>query len=394
MAEDCLNTLGALRALGAGIEVENDLVTVNGGRWVAPACALDMGNSGTGMRLLAGLLAGRPWTTELTGDESLRSRPMGRIKAPLEQMGARLELTGAKGCAPIKITGGRLKAINYIMPVASAQVKSCILFAALFAEGQTTVIENVPTRDHTEKMLLQAGIPVCVEGKRICIHGFGADGPAIGPLDLRIPGDFSSAAFWLAAAGARPGGRVEIKGVGLNPRRTAFLEVLRRMGAKVRITPANDAAMFEPVGSLEVGGAFLRGIEVAGESIANIIDELPLVAVLGALADGVTVISGARELRVKESDRIACLAANLRLFGVALEEKEDGLIIQGGGKIRGGVCLESYGDHRIAMAAAIMALFAEEPVAIRNTACVATSYPQFWNHLRSIGAEVSVGHCN
>ena len=394
MAEDCLNTLKALQGLGVEVAIEGDLVTVTGGRWRAPSGALDMGNSGTGMRLLAGLLAGRPWTTELTGDESLRSRPMGRIKAPLEQMGARLELTGPKGCAPVKVTGGRLRAIEYAMPVASAQVKSCVLLAALFAEGETSVIEKAPTRDHTEKMFLQAGIPVRVEGNRVSLRGYGAEGPPIGPLNLRVPGDFSSAAFWLAAAGARAGGRVEIEGVGLNPRRTAFLDVLRRMGAEVRVTPDSGAGAFEPAGRIEVEGAVLRGIEVGGDTIANIIDELPLVAVLGAMAAGTTVISGARELRVKESDRIACMAANLRLMGVELDEKDDGLSIRGGRGIRGGARVESYGDHRIAMSAAVLALFAGEPVTIRNTACVATSYPQFWNHLRSIGAEVSIGHCD
>jgi 3-phosphoshikimate 1-carboxyvinyltransferase len=209
---------------------------------------------------------------------------------------------------------------------------------------------------------------------------------------MEIPGDFSSAAFWLAAASARPGSRIDVNALGLNPRRTAFLDVLRSMGADIAVTPDSGGRGFEPSGRISVAGAKLMGVAVSGAQIANIIDELPLVAVLGALAEGETVISGARELRVKESDRIACMARNLRLFGVELEEKEDGMIINGGCKIHGGTSAESYGDHRIAMSAAILALFADEPVTILNTGCVATSYPQFWDHLRSIGADVRINY--
>lgn len=393
-AEDCLGTLKALGALGATIEIHDDKIRITGGKWHVPDDALDMGNSGTGMRLMAGLLAGRPWTSELTGDESLRSRPMGRIQAPLEKMGAKLELTGKKGCAPIRITGGKLCAIDYEMPVASAQVKSCVLFAALFAEGVTTVIEKAQTRDHTEKVFMQMGIPMEIDGNKISVRGFGVNGPMLKPVDWKVPGDFSSAAFWLAAASVKPGGRIDINGVGLNARRTAFLDVLRRMGADITTRPDNDGKTFEPCGTISVAGGGLRGVSVGGAEIPNIIDELPLVAVLGALAEGTTVISGARELRVKESDRIACMVANLRLVGIELEEKEDGLIINGGKKVRGGVTVESYGDHRIAMAMSILALFAGGPLAIRNIECVATSYPQFWDHLRSIGADVRISHCD
>lgn len=389
-AEDCLNTLKALAALGAKVEFVGDKVHVTGGVWHAPHGALDMGNSGTGLRLMAGLLAGRPWTSELTGDESLRSRPMGRVKEPLEKMGARLELTGEKGCAPIRITGGKLKGIDYVMPVASAQVKSCVLLAALFADGVTSVIEKSPTRDHTEQMFRRMGIPLTIDSAKISVRGFGANGPALEPIVCRVPGDFSSAAFWLAAACAKPGSRVLVKQVGLNPRRTAFLDVLRRMGADIKTYPEDDGKIFEPCGTITVTGAGLRSTSVGGSEIPNIIDELPLVAVLGARAEGITVISGARELRVKESDRIAGLAANLRLLGVELEEKEDGLIINGGCRLRGGARVESYGDHRMAMAMAVMALYAEGKMTIRNIACVATSYPEFWNHLRRIGADVRI----
>jgi 3-phosphoshikimate 1-carboxyvinyltransferase len=388
-SEDCLNTLQALSALGAEIDSAGEPIRVTGRKWRAPDGALDMGNSGTGLRLMAGLLAGRPWTSELTGDASLRSRPMGRIREPLEKMGARLELTGPKGCAPFRITGGKLRAIDYEMPVASAQVKSCILLAALFAEGVTTVIEKEKTRDHTEKGFLQMGVPLQIDGRRISLRGFGPEGPRLKPVAWNIPGDFSSAAFWLAAAAIQAGGGIEIKRVGLNPRRTAFLDVLRRMGADIQVIPENGGENFEPRGTIRITGGKLRGTTVGGAEIPNLIDELPLVAVLGAFAEGETVISGARELRVKESDRIAVMAANLRLCGVELEEKEDGLVVSGGRRApRGGVTADSFGDHRIAMAMAVLALAAEKEITIRNTACVATSYPEFWEHLRSIGAEV------
>jgi len=389
-AEDCLNTLKALETLGAVVKFSGDKILVTGGKWHQPEAILDLGNSGTGLRLMAGLLAGRPWVSELTGDESLRSRPMQRIKEPLEKMGALLELTGPKGCAPLRIKGAKLHAIDYQMPVASAQVKSCILLAALFAEGVTTVIEKEKTRDHTERIFMQLGLPLTIEDNKLILHGFGPGGPELPPAKWQVPGDFSSAAFWLAAAAAKPGSRVVIRRAGLNPRRTAFLNVLRRMGADIKVETSEDGNAAEPFGDIIVNGARLRRTEVGGEEIPNIIDELPLVAVLGALADGRTIISGAHELRLKESDRIAAMAVNLRLAGVELEEKEDGLVIYGGGKIRGNASVESRGDHRIAMAMTILALSAEEGITIRNIACVATSYPSFWDHLRSIGAKVRI----
>lgn len=393
-AEDCLNTLKALAALGAEVELAGAEIQIAGGEWHKPDHPLDMGNSGTGMRLMAGLLAGRPWVSELTGDESLRARPMGRIKEPLEKMGARLELTGAKACAPIRITGGNLRGIEYQMPVASAQVKSCVLLAALFAEGETSVIEKEKTRDHTEKAFLQMGIPLKIDGRRIALRGFGAAGPDLRPRRWEVPGDFSSAAFWLAAACARPGSELVVKHVGLNPRRTALLNVLKRMGAEIKIALEEKGERGEPYGAIRVAGAELKAVEVGGAEVPNVIDELPLVAVLGALARGKTIIRGAGELRVKESDRITGLARNLSRLGVNVREQADGLIVQGGGKIRGDVTLESYGDHRLAMAMAILALAAEGEITIRNIDCVATSYPSFWEHLRSIGADVKLGHCD
>jgi 3-phosphoshikimate 1-carboxyvinyltransferase len=309
-------------------------------------------------------------------------------------MGARLELTGKKGCAPVRITGGRLRGIDYLMPVASAQVKSCILLAALFADGVTNVVEKNPTRDHTEQIFRRMGIPITIEGDRMSVCGFGTKGPDLKPVTLQIPGDFSSSAFWLVASCAKTGSRIVLRQVGLNSRRTGLLDVLRRMGAQVQVDMDKNSRDSEPFGNITVTGGCLQATNVGGNEIPNIIDELPLVAVLGALADGRTVISGARELRVKESDRIASMAANLRLIGVELEEKEDGMIIDGGGRIRGGATVESFGDHRVAMAMAVMALYADSPLIIRDIACVATSYPEFWNHLREVGADVGISHCD
>lgn len=389
-AEDCLNTLKALAALGADVRFEGEELRIAGGAWRAPSAPLDMGNSGTGMRLMAGLLAGRPWTTELTGDQSLRSRPMGRIREPLERMGARIELTGSRGCAPMRIHGARLKAIDFVMRVASAQVKSCILMAGLFAEGVTKITEIAPTRDHTERMFLRLGLPLKVEGRSINLEGFGPRGPALAPVSGEIPGDFSSAAFWIAAASSLPGSRMSLKRVGLNPLRTGFLNVLRRMGASVDAREASGGNLIEVAGDIDVCGGGLSGVAIGGDVIPNVIDELPLIFVLGALAEGVTTVSGAQELRVKESDRIACMAANLRLLGIEAEEMEDGLKIRGPQRPRGGVAVDSHGDHRIAMAMAVLALSADSPVIVRDVDCVATSYPSFWEHLRSIGAEVKI----
>lgn len=389
-SEDCLNTLKAVLALGAGVaHIGGGRVTVHGtgGRFSAPAGVLDMGNSGTGMRLLAGLLAGHAFTAELTGDESLRSRPMKRIKDPLERMGARVELTGERGCAPVRITGGSLRAIEYVMPMASAQVKSCVLLAGLFADGTTAVVEPQPSRDHTELMFRAAGIPVEVNGPRVSVAGFGPKGPAFKLDRVRVPGDFSSAAFWLGAAACRPGSRVAVEGVGLNPRRTALLDVLARMGARIEIRPEAAGGAGEPAGTIEVVGGRLRATEVGGAEIANVIDELPLIASIAALADGTTVIRDAAELRVKETDRISVMAGNLAALGVEIAERRDGMEIagRGGRPVRGGARVGSRGDHRIAMCMAVLALCAERPVEIDGTACIATSYPTFWRDLEEVG---------
>ena len=386
-SEDCLNTLNAMRALGASYEILDELagygplnLRIHGQsmRLSAPRAPIDCGNSGTGMRLLAGVLAGQPFGSELCGDASLSSRPMGRITIPLRQMGASIEPGGAKpGCAPLVIQPARLKAITYQMPVASAQVKSAILLAGLFADGTTTVIQPAETRDHTERLLAAFHVTTRREGQAISIDG----GQLPEACDFTVPGDISSAAFWLVAAAALPGARLLIKDVGLNPTRTAILKVLGRMGARMLDTVHHTQG--EPVGNIEIHGSPLTGTTILAGEVPNLIDEIPVIAVAAALAEGRTVIRNARELRVKETDRITTVVHNLRAMGAVVEEFDDGMEIQGGNPLHGAQ-IDSYGDHRIAMAFAIAGLFATGETLIRNTACVNTSYPGFARHLDAI----------
>jgi len=384
-SEDCLNTLAAMRRLGA--EVEDDCVSIRitgtGGALCQPDGVLDMGNSGTGIRLLAGLLAGQPLTAELTGDASLRSRPMGRIATPLAEMGALVDLLGERGCAPIRVTGGPLRPIRYVLPMASAQVKSAVLLAGMAVKGETVVVEPRPTRDHTERLMQAMGLDLAVDGLTVTLRS-----PGLATLGLRsgswaVPGDFSSAAFWIVAGAMAPGREVVIEGVGLNPRRTALVDVLRRMGAEIEVRPDADTSGWEETGTVRVRGGELHATEVGGDEIPNLIDELPILAVAASVARGVTVVREAEELRVKESDRIATICRNLKLNGVAAEEAPDGFRVTGG-PVRGGAVVESFGDHRIAMAMAVLALCAEQPVEIRDVACIATSYPTFWQDLERV----------
>jgi len=313
---------------------------------------------------------------------------MGRIKEPLEKMGAKLELLGPNGCAPIRVRGGGLKGIEYSIPVASAQVKSCILLATLFAEGKTTLIETMPTRDHTERLLQTLGVPVVAKGLHVQMEGFGAEGPKLKPRSWYISGDFSSAAYAIVAVAGRPGMSVTVRNVGLNPKRTALLDVLERMGAGIDVTVRSGESEIEPFGDIRVSGAELKATEVGGDEIPRLIDELPLVAVAGALAHGKTVIRDAKELRVKESDRIATMATNLRALGVQVTELEDGMEIQGPASLETASAVRSYGDHRIAMAMTVLALYGKTPVCINNIACIDTSYPAFWDDLKLLGARV------
>jgi len=387
-SEDCVNTLRAMGQLGVKYEVERGTdnapvdLNIHGcrGKLRAPGAELDCGNSGTGMRLLAGVLAAQNFDSVLTGDASLSSRPMGRIMKPLEQMGAKLDARGAKpGCAPLHITGGELKAITYDMPVASAQVKSAVLLAGLFAADKTSVIQPATTRDHSERLLNAFGVTTITDGNTISLYGQ----QRIRSCDVVIPGDISSAAFWIVAAACRPGSKLLITNVGLNPTRTGLIDVLIRMGAHIK-----DAVLHqeggEPRGNIEVIGRELHGVEIRPEEIPNLIDEVPILAVAGALAKGKMTIRNAAELRVKETDRIETTVTNLREMGADVEEFEDGMIIQGGTELKGAP-LRSFGDHRIAMAFAMAGLLAESGITtIEDTACVNTSYPGFADHLKDI----------
>ncbi len=382
--EDCLSTIRAFQQLGVTIErPDTGLVVVYGshGKFVAPEGDIDCGNSGTTMRLLSGILAAQPFATRLIGDDSLSKRPMRRIVEPLTQMGASITALGANDCAPLVIRGAPMHGITYSPPMASAQVKSAILFAGLYADGVTTVIEPSPSRDHTERMLEYFLVKlrreeVRTEGSRKS-HGYRVSmlgQQQIESRDFAVPGDISSAAFWLVTAACQPGSRLLVKNVGLNPTRTGILDVLVRMGARVREVVESDEG--ELSGIIDIKGGSLTGTVIEGSEVPNVIDELPVLAVAGALAQGTTIIRDAKELRFKETDRIAAIAANLRAMGVEVHEADDGMTIYGGGRLNGAT-LPSFGDHRIAMAFAIAGLFASGSTIIEDVGCIRTSYPQF-----------------
>ena len=388
-SEDCLATLGAMQSLGVTVDVldETDLgpssLLVHGRGMVTqePDHPIDCGNSGTTMRLLSGILAGQDFTSRLIGDESLSKRPMNRVIKPLSGMGAGIQAEGEGGSAPLVIHGGALNGTTYELPVASAQVKSAILLAGLFAEGMTTVIQPVETRDHTERMLDLFNVRTSTDGKAISIMG----GQQLQPCDFVVPGDISSAAFWLAAAAVSPGAHLRIQNVGINPTRSGILDVLERMGADINSVASIDGRG-ERIGEITVSGGKLNGIEISGDLVANIIDELPIIAVTAALAGGTTVIRDAGELRVKETDRIAAVAKNLQAMGAEIEEFDDGMTIYGG-RLLNGAAIDSYGDHRIAMAFAIAGLFADGETIIRDAECIAVSYPGFEKDLQLLSGE-------
>ena len=387
-AADCHSTLACMSSLGAEVKTDKDTVRVTGrglsglkSSWRA----LDAGNSGTTMRLLSGILAGQPFSSKLTGDSSLQKRPMKRVIGPLREMGADIRARD-DNFAPLEIRGAKLKAIDYKMPMASAQVKSAVLLAGLFAEGVTSVTEPARTRDHTELALEEFGAAIEKEGRTIRIHGL-ANANGGGKLiakSLDVPGDLSSAVFFIAAASMFPDSNVLIHNVGLNPTRTAILDVFASMGASIQIIGLKSAHG-EIVGDVSVKGASLRGGVIAGEQIPLVIDELPMLAALGPYTEEGIEIRDAAELRVKESDRIAALAENLRRIGASVEERPDGLKVQGrgAGKLRGAE-IEPHGDHRIAMAFAIAALAAEGNTVIRDADCAGVSFPTFFQELNRL----------
>lgn len=380
--EDCLNTMRAFQSLGVRIEESSQTLRVSGkGMWglTEPFGPIDCGNSGTGIRLMAGLLSGQDFFTILTGDESIRRRPMGRVVKPLRTMGA--TIAGRKGgeLAPLAITGTRLRGVSYVSPVASAQIKSSLLFAALYADGLTTISEPRLSRDHTERMFAYFGIPFEREGCTVRIEGR----PSVrwGGKPVVIPGDLSAAAFFLVGASIVPESDVTIRGVGMNPTRTGLVEILHRMGAQIEVLHPREEAG-EPVADLRVRSMPLRGVRIGPDQIPQTIDEFPILCVAAAVAEGETVITGAEELRVKESDRIATMAKELRGMGARIEERPDGMVIQGlgrngvNGALNAATC-ESHGDHRVAMSVAIGALTAAQPTQIVDTACIETSFPGF-----------------
>ena len=373
-AGDCESTLSVLRDLGVSVERSEGAVLIDGAGWDGlrlPDEDLHCGRSGTTIRLACGLLAGAGLEVTLTGDPQLLARPMDRVAEPLRLMGATVETTSDR--PPIRLQGGSLSGIEYELPVASAQVKSAVMLAGLRADGTTSVIEPVHTRDHTERLLSWLGIPIDIESaetRRVSVRR--GDPRA---FEAEVPGDLSSAAPLMAAVAAIPGSAVTIESVGLNPTRTAFLELLARMGAEVELEPGEDRGP-EPSGTITVRHAGLRATEIGEEEVPGLIDELPMVGVLGALADGTTVVRGAGELRVKESDRIAGLVTGLREMGVDADELPDGFTVTGPGALRAGR-VDSLGDHRLAMAFAMAALAAAGPVSVGGLDSVADSFPSF-----------------
>ena len=380
-SEDCMRTVNALRALGVRIEQpEPDTLIVHGKRRVLtpPKEEIDCGNSATTMRLLAGLLAGQTFESRLVGDASLSRRPMGRVIEPLRKMGANIAAEGPEQTPPLRIHGGSLRGIQYKSPVASAQVKSAILLAGFFAKGKTTVDEPAHTRNHTELMFNYFLVRTATNEHSVSV--FGDQMPE--SRDFTIPGDISSAAFWLVAAAAQPSGHLLVRHIGLNDTRTALLGVLVRMGAQVR-EAVEEVDQLEPRGIVEVTGAPLKGTVIQGKEVPQLIDELPVLAVAGALATGTTIIRQAQELRVKETDRLAAIAHNLRAMGAQVIEMSDGLEIHGPAPLRG-ARLASFGDHRIAMAFAVAGLFADGETIIQDADCIRESYPGFQGTLEII----------
>ncbi len=384
-SEDCLNTLRAMQQLGAKVQNRRKgksfTLIGTGMQPCAPAHDIDCGNSGTGMRLMAGVLAALPFRSRMFGDASLSSRPMKRISDPLTAMGARITACGEKpGCAPLEIEGDTLKPFHYDLPMASAQVKSAVLLAGMLTKGCTSVHQPAITRDHTERLFEHFGIPCTVseDGLDITLQG-----PVIPTnKDITVPGDISSAAFWLVAASIVPDSIVMLRNVGLNHTRDAVINVLRRMGANIRITKRTEDG--EPYGNITVRSPQkLVATEVLKHEIPNLIDEIPVLAVAAAFAEGTTRIRNAAELRVKESDRISTVVGNLRAMGAKVEEFPDGMEITGGTPLHGAV-MDCYGDHRIAMSFLMAGLNADGETTLHNCQSINTSYPGFEKHLRTL----------
>jgi 3-phosphoshikimate 1-carboxyvinyltransferase len=386
---DCASTLGCMRSLGVNWQSSSEgqnVIDVQGSglSLTAPSAALDCGNSGSTMRMLSGIVSGQHFSSEMIGDESLSRRPMERVIKPLSAMGAQIE--SQQGRPPLRITGGSLKAIDYKMPVASAQVKSCLLFAGLFADGETRIEESIRTRDHGEVALRAFGVKLDRKsvgtGSEVRIRG----GQRLHGLEARIPGDLSSAAFFLCAAALFPGSQLTVPNLLMNPTRARLLDILMQMGLQISVTQL-DEIHGELVGSLQIEGAKLKGATIAGADSAALIDEIPVLAAIAPFTEQGIEVRDAKELRVKESDRIAAVATNLRKMGAQVEEREDGLKIPGGQTLRGAE-LDSFGDHRIAMAFAVAALRAEVETLIQGSESAAISYPAFFDALEELAVRM------
>jgi 3-phosphoshikimate 1-carboxyvinyltransferase len=381
-SDDCQRTAKALVAMGAVVEeVGDDQLRIQGcglRGLKEPDEVLDVGNSGTTIRLLAGVLAAQPFFSVLTGDQYLRKRPMARVAVPLRSMGAVILGRDGGNLPPLAIMGTRLKAIDYVSPIASAQVKSAILLAGLFAEGETTVTEPSRSRDHTERMFEAVGVPIHRSGLSVRVQNI----RTIPATHITVPGDFSAAAFFLVAALVIPGSELMLRGVGMNPTRTGLLDALAAMGAEITVSQPRVVSG-EPVANLFIRSQELHGTEIGGALIPRMLDEIPSFAVAAAVAKGVTVIRDAAELRVKEVDRLAALARELRRFGVEVEERPDGLLLCGSPSLSGCHC-DSWGDHRMAMALAVAGLAARGSTTISDPLCVSSSFPDFWARLDAI----------
>ena len=378
---DCLSTISCFRKMGIDIENNNGEILVHGKGLrglSSPTDILDVGNSGTTTRLISGILAGQNFVSELTGDDSIQSRPMKRIMTPLLSMGA--DITSIKGnnCVPLRIAGHPLKAIHYDSPVASAQVKSCVLLAGMYSDGVTSVTEPVLSRNHTEIMLNYFGAQVTSEGTTASI----VPEPSLHAREITVPGDISSAAYFIAAGLLVPGSEILLKNVGINPTRDRLLRVCKDMGADITMLNVNMDG--EPTADLLVRTSSLHGTTVGGEIIPTLIDEIPMIAVMAAFAEGTTIIKDAKELKVKESDRILVMAENLSRMGADITPTDDGMIIHGGKPLHGAV-IDSYLDHRVAMSFAIAGLLCDGPLSIKGGDCVKISYPEFYEDLYRLG---------
>ena len=380
--EDCLSTIDCFRKLGVTIEQNGTNVKVYGKGFSglsAPSEVLDVGNSGTSIRLLLGLLAGVPFDITFTGDDSIAKRPMKRVVAPLRQMGAQVNGRDDGNLIPLKVKGSALTGIEYELPVASAQVKSAILLAGLQADGETTVIEKERTRDHTEKMIQSFGGHISVDGLRITVKG----GQSLKGGHITVPGDISSAAFWLAAGAIVPGSEITIENVGLNPTRTGIIDVLREMGADMDVYVDEEAGLGEEVGTIIIRYSKLRGITIGGDIIPRLIDEIPIIALMATQAKGQTIIKNAEELKVKETNRIDAIATQLGRLGAMITPTDDGLIIEGDQSLRGGKA-DSLTDHRIGMTLSIASLISDGPVELENESAISVSYPSFFDDLERL----------